>query len=226
MTGQVPTIDVPAELLELKTALENDWPAMSYALHASGALLNEGEGGAGGGDSSATGGGGATTATGGAGATEKPPWGDDEFDADRAWKLLEDTRSDRAKLKAERDELKKTVKTHEDASKSETDKATERATTAEKTAAEATHELARLRVAVAKGLTPAQAKRLSGSTEEELTADADELLELFKQDGESGGQGPARRPKEKLRSGAATVSDDDDETDPRKLAAMVPKPYS
>ena len=38
---------------------------------------------------------------------------------------------------------------------------------------------ARLEVAAAKGLTPAQASRLQGSTREELDADADRLKELF-----------------------------------------------
>lgn len=39
--------------------------------------------------------------------------------------------------------------------------------------------LLRLEVAAAKGLTPAQAKRLVGTTKEELEADADEILEAF-----------------------------------------------
>lgn len=206
--------DVPA-LDELKTLLETDWPAMSAALRASGVPLNEDDGE----------GDGAQTPP--APAAEAPPWGDD-FDPERAWKLVQDTRSDRAKLKTERDDLKKKVKEHEDATKSETDKATDRATEAEKRASSAELELARLNVALAKGLTPAQAKRLSGSTEEELTADADELLELFKKDGDDDGQGPPRRPKEKLRSGAATdpSDDDEDENDPIKLAAKVRRPYS
>jgi hypothetical protein len=40
-------------------------------------------------------------------------------------------------------------------------------------------EVLRLRVALAKGLTEAQAKRLLGSTEEELSKDADELVASF-----------------------------------------------
>ena len=64
----------------------------------------------------------------------------------------------------------------EEASKTEAQKSADRLAAAEKAAAEATSSLARLEVALAKGLTPSQAKRLVGSTREELEADADELL--------------------------------------------------
>jgi hypothetical protein len=64
----------------------------------------------------------------------------------------------------------------EDAQKSETQKLTDRAEKAEKRADEAEGRLARLEVALDKGLTPSQAKRLVGNTREELEADADELL--------------------------------------------------
>ena len=50
---------------------------------------------------------------------------------------------------------------------------------AESRAKTAQGNLDRLTVGIDKGLTPAQAKRLQGSTIEELQADADELLETF-----------------------------------------------
>lgn len=56
----------------------------------------------------------------------------------------------------------------------------------------------RRRVAAAKGLSETQAKRLHGETEEELTADADELLAAFKPDR----QPTDRPPVAKLRPGA------------------------
>lgn len=64
----------------------------------------------------------------------------------------------------------------EEAQKSELEKAQARAEAAEKRALET--ELAALRAAVAleKGLTPSQAKRLVGASREDLEADADELL--------------------------------------------------
>jgi len=51
---------------------------------------------------------------------------------------------------------------------------------------ETTREALVYRVALEKGLTPKQAKRLQGNTEEELTADADDLLESW---GASGTEG-------------------------------------
>ncbi|GAA0641178.1 hypothetical protein GCM10009548_01690 [Streptomyces malaysiensis subsp. malaysiensis] len=47
----------------------------------------------------------------------------------------------------------------------------------------------RLRVAMDKGLTTAQADRLRGSTKEELEADADELVKLFGGSGQGGNNG-------------------------------------
>jgi hypothetical protein len=109
----------------------------------------------------------------------KPPWGDDDFNPERAWKLLEDTRGDRERMRR-------------------------RAEAAE-------HQLARLRVAAMKGLSPTLAKRLEGNTEEELAADADELVRLFTSDGDDHGE-PVRIPKEDLRSGAASGFGPDDDS--------------
>jgi hypothetical protein len=152
---------------------------------------------------------------------EKPPWGsDDEFDPKRAWKLIQDVRSDAEKAKTERDKLREDQKSREDAEKSDQQKLEERATGAEKDAGEAKAEAARLKVALRKGLTETQAKRLVGQTEEDLEKDADELLESFKS--ESGGEEPSRRPKERLRPGAAP-SAEPEESDPAKLAGQVPR---
>ena len=105
-------------------------------------------------------------------AKEKPtpPWGtDEEFNPEKAWKLIQDLRSDKDKLKPLADKAREL----EDAQKSEVDKLNDRIKELEPTA----HEAARLRVALDKGLTLKQAKRLVGDTEEELAADADQLLE-------------------------------------------------
>jgi hypothetical protein len=64
----------------------------------------------------------------------------------------------------------------EESSKSDLEKANARADAAEKLAAERELESARNRVALAKGLSATQAKRLVGNTQDELEADADELL--------------------------------------------------
>jgi len=68
----------------------------------------------------------------------------------------------------------------ENASKTEQQRATEALTAAEKRAAEAEASALRLEIAAEKGLTPAQAKRLVGSSREELEADAEDLLANFK----------------------------------------------
>ena len=68
----------------------------------------------------------------------------------------------------------------EDRDKTEAQRLTERAEAAEKRAAEIEGRAIRLEVAAEKGLTPAQAQRLVGETREQLEADADALLEMFK----------------------------------------------
>lgn len=68
----------------------------------------------------------------------------------------------------------------EESQKSEVQKWQDRATTLERTANESTAALARYRVAVAKGLPPELVDRLRGNSEEELAADADQLLELVR----------------------------------------------
>ncbi|MGW0933653.1 hypothetical protein [Streptomyces sp. NPDC002666] len=92
----------------------------------------------------------------------------------------------------------------EDSKKTEAEKLTEKFTTAEKRAADAEAKLLRLEVATAKGLTPAQAKRLVGATKEELESDADELLASFGGAGttEPGTKKPTgKKPVEHLRPG-------------------------
>lgn len=65
------------------------------------------------------------------------------------------------------------------ASKTEQERLTEKLAAAEARAAEIEGRALRLEVASENGLTPAQAKRLVGSTREELEADAKELLATF-----------------------------------------------
>lgn len=111
-----------------------------------------------------------------------------------------------ARLK-ELEPLAAKAKQLEDSKKTETEKLGEKLTAAEKRAVEAEQRALRLEVASAKGLTQAQAKRLVGTTKEELEADADELLTSFGATDTSGapkgsGGGKGRTPVEKLRPGA------------------------
>jgi len=118
-------------------------------------------------------------------------------------------------------------KKHEDANKTEGQKLAEAKTSAEQRATTAEGDLARLRVALSKGLTGdkalALAKRLVGETEEELAADADELIASFAEENTESAEdddAKARRPRERLRPGGVPGAEPD-ETDPRKLAEQV-----
>ena len=68
----------------------------------------------------------------------------------------------------------------EESQKTEAQKLVDARAAAEKTATDSQAEAMRLRVAVAKGLPADLIDRLHGSTKEELEADADALLKLFK----------------------------------------------
>lgn len=84
------------------------------------------------------------------------------------------------KANKEAETLRLKLQEFEDRDKTEAQKLAERAEAAEKRAIELETRALRLEVAADKGLTPAQAKRLVGSTREELEADADELVSTFK----------------------------------------------
>lgn len=113
------------------------------------------------------------------------------------------------------------VKEFEDKDKSDGEKLTERITAAEKRANDAEAKAMRLEVASAKGLTPAQAKRLVGATQEELEADADEILEAFPTPGAK--RPPSPKPSSDLRGGT-DPTEDVDVIDPAKLADAIPRP--
>lgn len=89
-----------------------------------------------------------------------------------------------------------------------------------KRADEADAAALRAKVAQAKGLSETFAARLTGSTKEELEADADSILEAIggKKDEEPEPTGFGR-PKEKLRPGAS--SGDDEKIDSNKLADSI-----
>jgi hypothetical protein len=72
----------------------------------------------------------------------------------------------------------------------------------------------RLRIGVKHGLPESLVKRLSGSTEEELLQDAEELMELFK-----GKTVPSNQPKERLRGGGDPTAEADPTADLDKFAA-------
>ena len=130
------------------------------------------------------------------------------------WKAQ--SRKQEAKAKANADAAKR-LQALEDASKSESEKVSERLTAAESRAAKAEARALRLEVAHAKGLSAVQAKRLVGDTLEELESDADDLLESFK---------PAEKPATTSRKpqelrGGTRPEEQPEETDPGKLAQLI-----
>lgn len=93
----------------------------------------------------------------------------------------------------------------QEAERPELERVTSRAERAEATLKDTQTTVARLEVALEKGLTMSQARRLVGSTKEEIEADADEVLRDFgtRADQESKPRPPQGKPREDLRPGAA-----------------------
>lgn len=146
----------------------------------------------------------------------QPEGGEQDLDSLPSWardalsKANREAANYRSKLR-ETEPLARKAKELEDASKSESQKLSEERDGQKSRADKAEVSLLRMEVALDKapdGMSLAQvrklAKRLSGSTQEELEADADELFSDFVP-----GKQQSRRPKERLRSG---VTDDDSPT--------------
>lgn len=123
------------------------------------------------------------------------------------------------------------LRQYEDASKSDLERWEERATTAESRAGTAEAKAKALEIAIERApehATLAQvravAKRVRGEDDEALERDADELFGLLApapSEPKPGAKTTAR-PKERLRGGA-DPDEEPDETDPRKLAALLPR---
>lgn len=95
---------------------------------------------------------------------------------DAGKKALEAERREKRAAEKRAKELEARLREFEDRDKTEAQKLAERAEAAEAALAALESNALRSEVALEKGLTPSQAKRLIGSTREELEADADELL--------------------------------------------------
>ena len=113
-------------------------------------------------------------------------------------------------------DLQKSLKEYEDRDKSELQKALERAEAAEKTAAEAQFSAIRSKVAAAKGV---PASSLTGTTEDELAASADELIAWRDQNKPPSTPTPKRTPTSGggLKSGAS--GSESTSLDPKAAAA-------
>lgn len=129
--------------------------------------------------------------------TEEKPDEEEVFDADKAREKLR-------KVNSEAKQLRERTKAAEEKAKDAEGKDTRI------TALEA--ENLRLRVGVKHGLPEALIKRLTGTTEEEILNDAEELMDLF-----GSKKPPTNRPKENLRGGGDPTSEPE-ERDLDKLA--------
>lgn len=125
---------------------------------------------------------------------------DDAFDAEKAKAKIR-------KINSESKNLRKRLTEAEAKAKDAGDK------DAQLTALEA--ENLRLKIGVKHGLPESLVKRLSGTTEEELLQDAEELMELF-----SSKKPPTNRPKENLRGGTDPTVESE-EMDLDKLAGKI-----
>lgn len=95
-----------------------------------------------------------------------------------------------------------------DAQKTDQERATTAREQAEKRATDAEQRATRLEVAYEKGLTPAQAKRLVGSTREELEADAEEVKRDFPVAPTPPDRTPRPDPSQGSRGGTTTSAAD------------------
>lgn len=137
----------------------------------------------------------------------------DEGTAESSGDVPPEVKAALKKANEEAKNLRLRLKEFEDRDKTEAERISERLSAAEKRALDAD----RLEIALDKGLTKGQAKRLVGSTREELEADADELLADLGVDDEK--PATSRRPKERLKPGAS--NDADPQEDPSKIADRI-----
>lgn len=167
-----------------------------------------------------------------ASATDDTPTTDDASSAtDDAQNKPEQKPGDVAAMEAALKKANKEAETHrkrikelEDKDKSELQRTTDERDEHKTARAGAELRALQLEVALDKGLTATQAKRLIGTTRDELEADAEELVDSFRTEGEEQkGGGPARRPTERLRGGGKGAAEEAEETDPKKLAAQIPR---
>lgn len=151
------------------------------------------------------------------------------------WKAL--ARKNEAQAKANADAAKK-LAALEEADKTESQKAADKAAGAEQRATTAEARLTRLEVALDKapqGMPLAKVRklagRLTGDSREDLETDAEELFADFAPEtgdddangkGGSDGDGTRRRPTERLRPGNVPDAEPE-ETEPAKLAEAVPR---
>jgi hypothetical protein len=139
---------------------------------------------------------------------------------DAGKKALESERKARREAERQLKETADRLKVLEDKDKSDSDRLTEKVTQLEKDLAAATAKADRYEVALDKGLDMTRAKRLTGTTREELEADADELQTW--QAGKPADPVPGK-PATDLKGGGDPT--EEPETDVRKVVESIPRGF-
>lgn len=138
-----------------------------------------------------------------------------------AKKALAVERAERKKAEQALAALQAQIKDLEDKDKNEVDKLRDEVARLSKERDDASVKALRMEVAAEKGIP--KHKYVTGATREEMEAAADEYLEDHPvAPATEDRQTPGGRPKERLRGGGAPT-DEPEETDPRKLAELVPR---
>lgn len=155
----------------------------------------------------------------------RKPWGtDSDFDPEKAWRLIENLKTDLEKVKSDKSALQSKIDEVTDKDKTEVQRLTDKVAQLESELGTERGRADRLEVALGKGLDAVQARRLVGTTKEELETDADELLSSFKaKDDESTGaeSGPTRRPTEDLKGGGDPTREP--RPDMREVVSSIPR---
>lgn len=137
-----------------------------------------------------------------------PPWeSDEQFDPEKAWRLIQNLRSDLDKAKGDRDTLKTRVEQIEDAEKTEMQRLTDRLAKMEAEKKDAERRALVLEVAQTKGVPADLVEFLVGDTRDELEAKADKLSALATVEDDRTAP-PSRRPTPALRPGASPADAD------------------
>ena len=156
-------------------------------------------------------------------APETPPWGED-FNAERAWTLVQNLRADKDKLSGKVGEFEKAAQDAADAKRSDLERAIARAEKAEKAIADREAADQRKTVLAKHGLSDDDAAFLAGVSDSDLDARAQALAARLgigqsKQDAAEAIPG---KPTPKLTAGHES-SDAGDAFDPLALAEKVHK---
>lgn len=149
-----------------------------------------------------------------------PPWGDDKnFDATRAWNLIENLRIEKEKLAARpslTDEQTKQLSDYQalvEASKTEQQRKDEAVAQAQREAVTARADAIRYKAAATHGISAEHFDLLGSGTEEEVSARAEKIAALLAATTLPAAPGaPTTRPVEQLRPGA-TPADQPSEDD-------------